>query len=369
MMIAPSTRIALFIPSMRAGGAERVTLTLAQEITERGHAVDLLLAQKEGPNLTSVPESVRLVDFKSRRVLSSLPSLVCYLQREQPQALLSMMVHTNIVALWAHRLARVSTRAIVSERVTLKWRTKQPFYRSSWLWPWLIRRFYPWADGIITVADGVTDDLVQVAGIPREHIRTIYNPVVRPGLDEKAHAPLDHPWFKPKEPPVLLAAGRLTAQKDFPTLIQAFAKVHQTQPVRLLILGEGEDRPVLEELINALGLDEDVSLPGYAENPYAYMSRASAFVLSSRWEGLPGVLIEALYCGVPLIATDCPSGPHEILRGGRYGQLVPVGNVRALAQAIENTLAGQTPYPSRESWSRFELETVVNQYMSVLLGT
>lgn len=367
-IFCPPKRLALFVPSMRAGGAERVTLILAREIAARGHAVDLLLAQAEGPHLLELHESVRVVDLKASRVLTSLLPLVRYLRQEQPQALLSMMVHTNIVALWACRLAGVSTRTVVSERVTLSWRTEHAKSKRGWLWPWLIRRFYSWADAIIAVSNGVADDLTQVAGIPREYVRTIYNPIVRPELHEKAQAPLDHPWFKPGQAPVVLAAGRLTEQKGFSTLIQAFARVRQAQPARLLILGEGEQRSALEALSRQLGLDSDVRLPGFEANPYRYMARASVFVLSSRWEGLPGVLIEALACGVRLVATDCPSGPREILSDGKYGQLVPVGDVAALAQAIEAALVGKTPRPSPESWRPFELENVVNQYMNVLLA-
>ncbi|MFQ5545316.1 MAG: glycosyltransferase [Acidiferrobacterales bacterium] len=364
----PPKRLALFVPSMRCGGAERVTLILARELVLRGHAVDLLLAQAEGPHLAEVHESVRVVDLKASRVLTSLPALVRYLRQERPHALLSMMVHTNIVALWARRLAGVSTRAVVSERVTLSWRTEHGATRRGRLWPWVIRRFYPWADSIIAVSNGVADDLVQVAGIPHEYVRTIYNPIVRPELREKAQAPLDHPWFKPGQPLVVLAAGRLTEQKDFPALIQAFARVRQLRPARLLILGEGRERPALETLIRQLGLEKDVSLPGFEANPYPYMARASVFVLSSRFEGLPGVLIEALSCGAPLIATDCPSGPREILKDGQYGQLVPVGDIAALAQAIEMALSGKIPPPPQESRRPFELGTVVNQYINVLLA-
>ena len=212
------------------------------------------------------------------------------------------------------------------------------------------------------------DDLASVAGIPRERIEVIYNPVMRPELQEKAQAPLDHPWFKPGGPPVVLAVGSLSVQKDFPTLIQAFAQVRQARPARLLILGEGTERPALEALIRQLDLEQDVSLAGFVTNPYAYMAQASLFVLSSRWEGLPGVLIEALCCGTPVISTDCPSGPREILRKEEYGQLVPVGDVPALARAIEKTLARKTPSPPCESWLPFERETTVNQYLKILLG-
>ena len=178
---------------------------------------------------------------------------------------------------------------------------------------------------------------------------------------------MDHPWFKPTQPPVLLAVGRLCKQKDFSTLIRAFAQVRQTHSARLLILGEGEERPALETLVRQFDLEKVTSLPGFVPNPYPYMVRASLFVLSSKWEGLPGVLIEALFCGVPSISTDCPGGSREILGDGQHGQLVPVGNVTSLANAIKTALDGQVAPPSRESWQPFERETVVNQYLDVLL--
>jgi len=216
----------------------------------------------------------------------------------------------------------------------------------------------------------VRGDLAQLMNVSRERITVIYNPsVVQAEVQAKAQAPLDHPWFKPDQPPVILAVGRLQVQKDYPTLIRAFALVRQTRPVRLLILGEGKERPLLEALVKELGLEQDVSLPGFVLNPYAYMARAALFVLSSRWEGLPTVLIEALCCGAPVVSTDCPSGPREILRDGQYGPLVPVGGVNALARAIETTLAAKTPKPPSESWRPYELETVVSQYTHLLLGT
>jgi glycosyltransferase involved in cell wall biosynthesis len=368
-MIAPKKRLAIFVPSMRGGGAERAMLKLAWGFTERGYTVDLVLAQAEGPYLAEAPDSVRVVDLKASRVLASLPALVRYLQRERPQAMLSAMCHANIIALWARRLAGGPIRVVVSERNTLSRSAQHAPNRRGRLMPQLSRRFYPWADGIVAVSKGVADDLAQVTGIPRERIQVIYNPVVTPELQEKAQAPLEHPWFAPGEPPVLLAVGRLSPQKDFPTLIQAFAQVRQARPARLLILGEGQERPVLETLVRQLGLEQDVSLPGFIENPYPYMARASLFVLSSRWEGLPAVLIEALYCSVPLIATDCPSGPREILADGQYGQLVPIRDTTALARAIETSLKGEAPRPPRESWRPFEMGTVVNQYIGVLLGS
>lgn len=364
----PRQRVAIFMPSLHDGGAERTMLNLSQAVAARGYPVDLLLARAEGPHLKAIPDTVRLVDLKAARVLASLPALARYLRRERPAVMLSVMNHANIVALWARRLSAAPTRVVVSERNTLSVSARHAQSRRARLMPRLIRRFYPWADGVVTVSRGVADDLARVMDVPREQIRVIYNPVVTAELRGKAQAPLTHPWFAPGQPPVVLGVGRLQPQKDFPTLIEAFSQARGGRDARLLILGEGPERPALERLVAGLGLERAVSLPGFVENPYAYMSRAALFVLSSRWEGLPAVLIEALYCGVPVVATNCPSGPSEILSGGRYGRLVPVGSVPAMAEAIASGLDAAIASPPRDSWLPFEDDVVVGQYLDLLLG-
>lgn len=367
-MSRTSKHLAIFVPDLVVGGAERSMLKLAGGIADRGYSVDLVLSRAIGPFLSEVPASVSLVDLKARRVLASLPALVRYLSLEKPYVMLSVL-HANLIALWAKRIANVPTRILVSERNTLSMETQNfnADFRMR-LMPFLVRRYYPWADGIVAVSKGVADDLIRVAGLPRNCIQVIYNPIVTPELQVKAQTPLEHPWFGPGESPVILAVGRLTAQKDYSTLIQAFAQVHMARPARLLILGEGEERARLEGLVEQLGVSPDVSLPGFIPNPYPFMARAAAFVLSSKWEGLPGVLIEAMYCGAPLVATDCPSGPREILLDGRYGRLVPVGDTNAMANAISEALENKIPPPPEESWQPFEQEFVVNQYLDALLG-
>lgn len=365
---SPSRRMAVFVPSMHGGGAERTMLNLSQGAVERGLAVDLILSRAEGPYMAKIPNGVRVVDLKAPRVLASLPGLVRYLRTESPLAMVSAMNHANIVALWARRLAGSHARLVVSEQNTLSQSAGHGLTWRSRFMPHLIRRFYPWADRISAVSAGAADDLSRMAGIPRERVQVIYNPVLTPGLAERARAPLDHPWFQSCQPPVLLAMGRLREQKDFPTLIRAFSKVRETTPCRLLILGEGPERPALHDLVKELHLRGEVSLPGFVDNPYAYLSRAQLFVLSSKWEGLPTVLIEAMYCGAPVVSTDCPSGPREILAGGKYGQLVPVGDGAAMAQAIESTLVSRPPVPPRESWVPFESGVVTDQYIQALFG-
>jgi glycosyltransferase involved in cell wall biosynthesis len=215
----------------------------------------------------------------------------------------------------------------------------------------------------------VAVDLAQMVKIPLDRIQVIYNPIVTPDLFEKSKAFLNHPWYKKGEPPVLLAVGRLTKQKAFDVLIRAFAQIRKDQSARLIILGEGEERPALEGLIKEYKLEQDISMPGFVPNPYPYMAHAAVFVLSSRWEGLPTVLVEALALGTSIVSTDCPSGPREILLDGKYGKLVPVDDPSALAVAITASLSATTSdRPSRESWRSFDLEYAVDQYINILLG-
>jgi glycosyltransferase involved in cell wall biosynthesis len=194
------------------------------------------------------------------------------------------------------------------------------------------------------------------------------NPVVTPDLASKAAEPLDHPWFRPGEPPVVLGVGRLSKQKDFATLIRAFDRVRRARGARLMILGEGPERAGLQALADELALSQDVALPGFASNPFAYMARAGVFVLSSAWEGMPGALIQAAACGAPVVATDCESGPREVLQDGRYGRLVPVGNPAALADAILSTLDQPRTAVPAEAIERFTRNAAVSGYLEVLRG-
>lgn len=359
-------RLALFLPSLHGGGAERVMKNLAENLANRGFSVDLVLAKAEGSYSKEISNNVRVVDLNADRVITSLPALVKYLRVAKPNAMLSALGHANIVAIWACSLARVSTRLVVSERTTLSVSVQNTTYKRSKFFPWLMKCFYPWADAIVAVSDGVADDLAQIIKLPRERITTIYNPVVTPELLRKAKEPIDHPWFRPTEPPVILGVGRLTRAKNFQTLIKAFSLVRKERPARLMILGEGEDRHELTELSRKLGIDADIDIPGFVDNPYKFMANANVFVLSSRWEGLPGVLIQAMACGCPVISTDCPSGPAEILENGKYGKLVSVGDVAALAEAILMILDAPE-YPDVARRARyFGMEQAVEGYLKVL---
>lgn len=364
-----SKKIALFLPDLSGGGAERAMVNLARGLADRGFEVDIVLTRKEGVYLSMVSSPIRIVDLEAGRSVRSIRPLAGYLHRQRPAALLSIFVSDNVVALLARFLASVPTRIIVSEHSHASLKQTSHETLLTRLGCWLRPRVYRWADGIVAVSHGVADDLVHNIGVPPDRMHVINNPVVTPELYRQASEPIDHPWFAPGEPPVVLGVGRLMLAKDFPTLIRAFGGVRRQRPAKLVILGEGEDRPMLERLRDDLGLHEDVDLPGFAANPYGFMARAAVFVLSSRREGSPMVLVEAMACGTPVVSTDCPSGPRETLVGGRLGRLVPVGDVDALEGAIIQALDRPPPVERlRRRASDYSLEVSVDRYLQVLLG-
>lgn len=354
--------IALFVPDLEGGGAERVMVRLSRGLSELGEPVDLVLAHRRGPYLQEVPASVRVIDLGVRRLASALIPLVQYLRTERPRVLLSTRDDCNVIAAAAKRLVR-SCPVYVRASNTLSESCGEGRMRFV---PALSRRLLPGVDGVIAPSEGVADDMARVLRLPRERIRIIPNPVADPELEVRAAEPCGHPWLVGNDDPVLLAVGRLTRQKGFDTLLAAFAEVRRASRARLIILGEGESRSALEALRAELQLDEEVDLPGFVPNPYPYMVRAATFVLPSRWEGFPNALVEAMALGTPVVATDCPSGPREILRDGHYGPLVPVDSPHALAQAILATLADPPrPETTREAVAEYNPRSIATRYQAV----
>jgi glycosyltransferase involved in cell wall biosynthesis len=356
------------IYSLGRGGAERATIRLARGLCDAGHAVDVVVARAEGPLVDAVPADARLVDLRAGSARAWLRHLVAYLRRERPQALLAVMEGAGTIALAARKLARSDVRVVVVNQNTLSRHTpRSSRWKERHLLEPAVRRLYPQADGIVAASDGAADDLAAVGRIPRTRITVIHNPVVPEDALAGAREPIHHPWFTAGQPPVVVAAGRLTEQKDFPTLLRAFKTARAARPLRLVILGEGEERTRLEQMAHELGVAADVELPGYVANPYSYMARASLFVVSSAWEGFSNALVEALACGAAIVSTDCPSGPAEILDEGRYGRLVPVGDPAALADAMLTTLDEEPERDRLRSRAReFSLETALERYETVL---
>jgi glycosyltransferase involved in cell wall biosynthesis len=361
-------RIAIYIPSLRGGGAERVMVMLANAFISYGYSVDLVLCEAEGSYIKDVSVEVTIIDLGSQRVTTSLPGLIRYLRRAKPSALLSAMVHANIIAVLATYMARSDTHLVISERNTLSslLKTVNWLDRKKWL-PLAMRLMYPKADGIVAISKGVADELSMITNISREKIDVIYNPVViNYSFPPHTNRITLHPWFGDDQPPVILSAGRLTPQKDFTTLIYAFAKLLTKYQARLVIMGEGEQRNALEQLIQKLNISDKILLPGFVDNPREWMQCSSLFVLSSSWEGFGNVILEAMACGLPIVSTDCPSGPAEILEQGVWGRLVPVGDVATLAEAMYLTLHEKSHPDVVFRASQFSVEKATNKYLTAL---
>ncbi|MBC8505252.1 MAG: glycosyltransferase [Chloroflexi bacterium] len=358
--------IAIFSPSLQIGGAERAVVNLANGFSREGKAVSLLLAVAQGPLCNELDPGVEIIDLRQRGVFGALAPLSRFLQIECPDILFSAQSHANLIALLARKLARVNLPVVINEQTTMSVHYALEPGLKNRIVPKLARLFYRQADAVVCISQGVADDILAVTKISSERVHRIYNPVLPPlaELEQKIKASVEHPWFFPESPPVILAVGRLTTAKDYPTLLRAFALARQEREMRLLILGEGEKRNELEALVRSIKIGDDVQLPGSVSNPFGYMVRSSVFALSSAWEGLSNVLVEALACGAPIVATDCKYGPAEILDYGKYGTLVPVGDAEAMAEAILETL---NEHPDRTSLRRrsldFTLETIVQQYL------
>ncbi|MEM3658279.1 MAG: glycosyltransferase [Candidatus Hadarchaeum sp.] len=361
-------RIAFFIPDLEGGGAERVFVLIAGTFAKYGFEVDLVLASAKGPYLDEVPPAVRICNLSARRVLAALPKMVVYLRKTRPNILFSTLTHANLVAILARTISNVPCKVIVREaNVILSIPPETVLNAKERALRIGAKLLYPKADAVIAVSGQVREDLIKI-GIPPDKIYVIYNPIEIEKLEVLAGQEPEHPWFKQGEPPVVLGVGRLVPQKDFSTLIKAFAQVLQQSLARLVILGEGPERRNLEGLVAKLGLEKNVALPGFVRNPFPYIKRAAVMVLSSKWEGFPNVLIQALALGTPVVSTDCSSGPREILAGGRYGKLVKVGDVQGLAEAILGTLREPRNTEDLKARARaYSLEKIMPKYLNLAL--
>ena len=358
---------ALFLPSLVVGGAERMMLNLATGLSERGCDVDIVLVRAEGAFLEDVPESVGVVDLSASRVLSAFPKLVRYLRKSNPDVLLSTITPANVVAVWASNSPGVDVRHVVRvARPESEAARVQDNTRKERLTARLATWSYPSADEVIAISEGVGDDLRSNTSLKDEQIHVVYNPVVTADLETQASEPVDHPWFADPEP-VVLGVGRLVDQKDFATLVRAFARLREKYPAKLIILGDGEKRDELRRVMAELGVASDVELLGFTENPYKYMAHADVFVNSAKHEGFGNVIVEAMASGAPVVATDCPGAPAELLDHGTYGRLVPVGDPDAMASAIDATLSDPTdPETLRERADEFTLDAAVDVYRRIL---
>ncbi len=394
--LSSRSRYALYTTHLTGGGVGRSLLELATGLMQQGHGVDLVVARSGGHLEKDLPAGVRLVQLGASRPIQGrllamravpgsllwrpvlarlgtrpevgrLGALVRYLRETRPGAVFAAKTYANLTAIWARHLSGITCRLVISERTALSHEIATEATAAwSYLLP-LLAHSYPQADGISAVSQGVANDLERLIHLPPGSVVALPNPLISPDTMTLAQAAPSHPWFDGTTP-VILAAGRLVPQKDFATLLHAFALLHkQGLPHRLVIAGEGKERARLLGLVKELGLAGFVDLPGFVDNLLALMRRSSLFVLSSRFEGLPGVLIQAMACGCPVVASDCLSGPREILQDGRLGRLVAVGDPQALARAMADTLAQPPDKKILEASAQDYSRDVVAQRTAALL--
>jgi glycosyltransferase involved in cell wall biosynthesis len=377
----PPRIVAIYLRGRIHGSRERVFLELIRRLVDSGTRVDVLVAGAEGW-LRGALDSRAHVEDLSRcwmgtgwfrlphllRVYLSVPLVAGYLRRVRPDVLFATSIPPNLASLAGRALARTSTVVVVRQSNVLRLADADRYAvvrrrPRDWLLPMLYRR----ADRVIAVSAGVADNLCALRAGHADRITIVPNGVALGEIDTKAAQPVDHPWLQTQGEPVLLAVGRLVVKKDYPTLLKAFAIIRRICPVRLIILGDGPERSRLEALARRLEVERYVSMPGFRANPFAYFARAGAYVLSSISEGMPSSLIEALACGCPVVSTDCPSGPSEILENGRYGRLVAVGRPEALAEALLWTLRQPRSDDRLRARAReLSLEACVERYLEIL---
>lgn len=357
--------VAILLPDLRPGGAERVCVTLANAFAREGLTVDLVLRQKQGELQDSVSPAVMVHTLGARRVRDAFGPFVDYLKVARPRSVLAAMWPITSLAVAARAVASVPCRVVTSDHGVLSASGPGRPGLPRLAMTLSMRASYGRADAIVGVSRGVSADVATLAGLPLGRVTTIYNPITPLAPPAAPDAEIMAAWTSGG--PQLVTVGTLKAVKDHATLLRALVRVRQAHDARLLILGEGSERPGLEALVVELGLAGAVQMPGFRPDPHGYVAHADAFVLSSLNEGFGNVLVEAMACGTPVVSTDCPTGPGEILEGGRYGALTTVGDANALAAAILGTLAAP-PDPAllRQRSQDFSTARAVSEYRRLL---
>jgi glycosyltransferase involved in cell wall biosynthesis len=377
--------VAFCVSSLRMGGGERVTIDLANGFAKGNRPVHLVTLKTIGEFKDQLDPRVKIVSLDARRFLLSLPAFMRYLRRERPEALLATDEFAQLLALFARSFSGVDTRIVLRSGTMLSELFKRQRGLRKLYWPPLIKSWYRRADGFVAVSEGIADDLETALDVPRERISVVYQPKDAEAIRVRGQEPVGHAWLADSSVPVLLSTGRLREQKNFPLLIKAVARVAERMPVRLIILGKGRDESMLRALIKEKGAEGYVELAGYIENPYAYMARSSLFVFTSLWEGMPNSMLEAMACGLPVISSDCRSGPREILapatpyrnilasgsEQAEYGVLFALNDEEALVKEVEALLTDEalrTRYAQKslERVKDFAIEVIFPQYARAL---
>ncbi|ELY42655.1 glycosyltransferase [Natronorubrum bangense] len=358
-----SSQISLFVYSLQGGGAQKMMVNIANELSYRGYDVEMILVQATGPYEHLVDDTLTISEIGGANTFQILYNLWGHLRSSDTDVLLSTMEIPNIVSVLATRPPNPIPTVLRIANINSK-KEREGKYKAI---PTLKRLTYPRAEAIVTISDGVAEDLSEITGIDTKEMSTVYNPAYDPAIPTKATESIDHEWLNDDDKRVAIGVGNMKPQKDFATLLRAVHQVNQNEDLYLVILGRGDLKSDLESLAEKLEINDRVSFPGFVDNPYAYMARADVFVLSSAWEGFGNVIVEAMACGTSIVCTDCPGGPAEILENGRYGPLVPVGNDQAMAEAIKDVLTDPTNLETLTARAEeFSIENIVDQYERIL---
>ncbi len=359
--------LAIFCPYFDNGGVEHMLVNLSRGMASLGHKADFIVGHSNRPYLGSLPEEINIIELGSTRKTGIIEKTVTYLHQSHPSIILSAKEPSNKLLLRARTISGVPFKIFLRSVTNISKQLENRNFFKRVLVNRELKHTYRMADGIIAVSDGVAEDISKITNLPRDDISVIPNPVITPDIMDLAKQPIDHDWFCSGKPPVIIGIGRLGRPKNFSLLVKAFAEVRKSIPCRLVILGNGRRRERLLRLARRLKVDNDFWSPGFIENPYPYIVNSRIFVLSSLWEGSPNALTESLALGIPVVSTDCPSGPREILQDGRYGQLVPLNDVTAMAQAIIRTLdAPPAPDFLKNAVKNYTMENSARQYLQVM---
>ena len=367
-------KIAFFLPKLTYGGAERVVIDIANSLAKRGYLIDIVLAKGGNTYIDEISPSINIINLKCKSTILSFFPLSRYIKKSSPDGIISALSHANCVVLLAKKITNNNTKIVVSERNISYRHTRNKIGLKRIVLDWLIKSLYPEAKCIVTVSEGVRKSIIRTYKFREDQVKCILNPIDFKKINKlKSESFLNNDIkneLKSKNKKIILSVGSLTVQKNYSLLIKSFKIVCEKINCKLIILGEGPERSNLNELCRNLKLDsKSISLPGFIANPFPYMKVSDLYVLSSLWEGLPNVLIQALACNCKIISTDCDAGPREILEDGKWGRLVKVNDINSLAKAMIEELSKQNQKHSNSRigrLNRFNIDKVTNQYLEAL---
>lgn len=359
-------KIAFFLPDLGGGGAERVMVNLANGLSKRGFDIDFIVSKAIGPYFKEISNEINIISFNNTRIIFSIKNLWLYIIKKKPKCIISALSAANIIAIIASILCFKRVKVVIREANNIEEEICNEKKIKNKIIYKLKLIFYHFANIIIVNSKGSANAIEKnIKYISKNKIKILNNPVIDEKLINKSNFLVNHKWLCPKKHPVILGVGRLTIQKDFETLIKAYKIVRDKIQCKLIILGEGELRKKLYLLVEELGIKEDVDMPGFIDNPFNYMKNCDVFVLSSKYEGSPNVLIQAMAVGNRIVSTNCNSGPAELITSDEYGYLVPVGNVEEMANAIFNSILNGNEKLKRKDLKSYEIEEVIDNLLKI----